>query len=83
MNDRIPHPMHQKLSPGAFLDEHSDLLDHAVESCRAIVRKNVSRSGLAASVDNYPQIWARDTVITFFGATVSHEPRCWRHSAFP
>jgi glycogen debranching enzyme len=45
-----------------------------VKVCHGIVRKNLSGTGLAASVDTYPQIWARDAVITFMGATVSRDP---------
>jgi glycogen debranching enzyme len=44
-----------------------------VDVCQGIIRKNISKTGLAASIDNYPQIWARDTVITFLGATLSRD----------
>lgn len=57
--------MHQNLQ-----ESDNALLEKAREVSLAIIQKNVSAKGLAASVDNYPQIWARDTVVTFLGATV-------------
>jgi glycogen debranching enzyme len=60
---------------GASLEkQHFDpLIEEATQVCRRIVNKNISKTGLAASVDNYPQVWARDTVVTFLGATVSKD----------
>jgi len=46
---------------------------HAAQVCWKIVKKNISKTGLAASVDNYPQVWGRDTVVTFLGATVTRD----------
>jgi glycogen debranching enzyme len=66
--------MHNKISVAANLDGATGILEDAVKACRDIIRNNVSTLGLAASVDNYPQVWARDTVITFMGGALSREP---------
>ncbi|XHR30489.1 MAG: amylo-alpha-1,6-glucosidase [Chthoniobacteraceae bacterium] len=47
-----------------------DILQEAKQKCLEILCKNISVKGVAASIENYPQVWARDSVITLFGATV-------------
>lgn len=40
----------------------------ALRAARAIVARSVSKIGLAASNEGYPQVWMRDSAITFLGA---------------
>ncbi|MEM6820665.1 MAG: glycoside hydrolase 100 family protein [Verrucomicrobiota bacterium] len=54
--------------------EHSKLVEKAVDPLWQILEKNISDKGLAASVDNYPQVWTRDTVICFLGGCVDGAP---------
>ena len=54
--------------------ENSDLLiQNAAAAARHIVGKNISEKGLAAALEFYPQVWTRDSVITFLGAALSKE----------
>jgi len=54
--------------------EDTDLLiEHAAAAARHIVGKNISEKGLAAAAEFYPQVWARDSVITFLGAALSKD----------
>jgi len=48
--------MHKTPLTAADSTETSTLLNQAVKVCRGIIRKNISKTGLAASIDNYPQI---------------------------
>ena len=51
------------------------LVDQAVKAARRIVEKNFSKIGIAASVAGYPQVWSRDSNITFLGAALRREPK--------
>jgi len=55
-------------------DAMADLVERATEAARGILRRNFSKTGIAASVDGYPQVWARDAVITSLGAAVDRDP---------
>ena len=66
--------MQQELLTTTTSTESSTLLKKAVQVCHGIIQKNISKTGLAASVDTYPEVWARDTVITFLGAAASRDP---------
>ena len=52
----------------------TELIAEAVEAARRVLEKNISARGLVASIDVYPEVWARDMVITFLGAAISKEP---------
>ncbi|MGF1656690.1 MAG: amylo-alpha-1,6-glucosidase [Verrucomicrobiales bacterium] len=39
-----------------------------------ILKRNLGKKGLTAAPDTYPQVWTRDTVITFMGAALVAEP---------
>lgn len=54
--------------PGAEIP----LINEALSAARRIITKNVSDKGLAASIDNYPQVWTRDTVIAFLGGALDN-----------
>ena len=57
------------------------LTDLALEKAYTILKSECSPIGLMASPDGYPHVWARDSVITSFGALLSpgHES-CLRTS---
>lgn len=50
----------------------SGLIAEAAKAADAIVSKNITRLGFVASIDQYPEVWARDSVITSLGATLGH-----------
>jgi len=54
-------------------EDFNQLIENAAEAALRIVKKNISAKGLAASVEFYPQVWARDSVITFLGGALSQE----------
>lgn len=48
----------------------SAFIERATEAAGAIVEKNLSPIGIAASVEGYRQVWARDSMITLLGAAL-------------
>lgn len=55
-------------------DGSSIVIDQATAAADAIVAKNLSPIGIAASVEGYRQVWARDSMITLLGAALSRRP---------
>ena len=58
---------------GMDTPEKFELIQNAAAAAVRIVGKNISEKGLAAAVEFYPQVWARDSVITFLGGALSRE----------
>ena len=54
--------------------ESTELIDRATTAANAIVQRNFSAIGVAASVDGYLQVWARDSMITLLGAALDATP---------
>ena len=52
----------------------SSLLDQAEAAARKVIQRNFTPRGLSASSDGYPQVWARDTMITMLGASLDADP---------
>lgn len=50
------------------------LVDQATAAAGRIIARNISKRGIAASIEGYPQVWARDSMITFLGAALGREP---------
>jgi glycogen debranching enzyme len=63
----------QCMGTGNLSDDGRALIESAAVAALGIIEKNVSSKGLAASIDNYPQVWTRDTVITFLGGAISRQ----------
>ncbi len=60
---------------------HSEL--SASAAALQVLRRNLSSKGLTAAAENYPQVWTRDTVITFLGAALIDDDAmlpCFRQS---
>lgn len=51
------------------------LITEAATAARQVIARNLMEHGLAASVDGYPQVWTRDTVITFLGAALTGDEK--------
>jgi len=59
------------------------LLARAREAARGILRRNITPRGFVASIDGYPEVWARDSMITLLGASLANDPEvntCFRVS---
>ena len=50
------------------------LIDEATAGAGRIIARNISNRGIAASIEGYPHVWARDSMITFLGAALGCEP---------
>ena len=61
----------------------STLQPEAANAALQILRRNLSSKGLTAAAETYPQVWTRDTVITFLGAALAEDEAmlpCFRQS---
>ena len=55
-------------------EQSKTLIEQATAAANAIVRRNFSAIGVAASMDGYQQVWARDSMITLLGAALDANP---------
>jgi len=53
----------------------ASIIQEAEKMSLEILCRGISEKGIAASIEHYPQVWARDSVITLFGATIDKNPR--------
>ena len=59
---------------GTMAASGTNLIQAATAAAWVVVRKNLSERGIAASIEGYPQVWMRDTVITCLGAVSDRQP---------
>ncbi|MEK7328592.1 MAG: hypothetical protein AAB217_25375 [Chloroflexota bacterium] len=66
------------------MERTTTLTEIALEKAQTILGSECSPIGLMASLEGYPHVWARDSVITSLGALLSpgHET-CPRRNAQP
>jgi hypothetical protein len=54
-------------SPDHQLDEHRMLIDDARTQARMVLQQNDGPLGFRAARDGYPEVWARDAIISSIG----------------
>lgn len=59
----------------APLPDSADLIAQATVAAERVLARSFSVRGMTASSQGYPEVWARDTVITFLGAGLSRDPQ--------
>ena len=77
MDDFITIPHAEPARPSTQVPaagRNHDLIQAATEAAWVVLRKNLSERGIAASIEGYPQVWMRDTVITCLGAVCDRQP---------
>ncbi len=50
---------------------NSELIAQALSASARIININITPVGIAASIEGYRQVWARDSMITFLGAAIA------------
>lgn len=60
------------------MNQKQQLINEAALHAETILQANMADIGMMASADGYPQVWARDSVITMLGAALSKNEKVMR-----